>query len=99
VTVNRWTNPSSFSLTGIPRLWFNAAMDGTRSPLRTLREARGLGLRELARRAGVDPGALSRAESGQRAPSVRLLGRLAPLLGARDLQQALRVLARYGVRT
>jgi transcriptional regulator with XRE-family HTH domain len=63
-----------------------------------LREARGLGLRELAERAGVDPGALSRAESGSQAPSVRLLARVAPLLGARDLQQALAVLARYGVR-
>jgi transcriptional regulator with XRE-family HTH domain len=67
--------------------------------LRTLREARGLHLRELAELAHVDPGALSRFETCRRPPSVRLLARMAPVLDGRDLRQALAVLARYGIKT
>jgi transcriptional regulator with XRE-family HTH domain len=49
--------------------------------LRLLREARGLSLREAARRADVDPSHLWRVEAGQHAPSLRLAVRLAALYG------------------
>lgn len=62
-------------------------------PLRTVREARGLSLREVARRAGIDPAHLSRIERGLVSPSVAVLKRLADVLGLPELS---RFLAPYG---
>jgi transcriptional regulator with XRE-family HTH domain len=59
-------------------------------PLRAVRTARGEGLRETARRATTDPGFLSRIESGQTQPSVRVLYRLALTLELRDLARLLK---------
>lgn len=50
------------------------------SPLRAAREARGLGLRETARLAEIDPTHLSKAERGIAGLSVASLARLAKVL-------------------
>ena len=62
-------------------------------PLRTVREAQGLSLREAARRADLSPAHLSRVERGQGALSIEALARLANVLGLRDLS---RLLGQYG---
>lgn len=54
-----------------------------------MREAQGLGLRETARRAGLDPTHLSRVERGQAGLSVESLERLAHVLGLSDLARLL----------
>jgi transcriptional regulator with XRE-family HTH domain len=58
-------------------------------PLRAVREAQGLGLRETARRASIDHAQLSRVERGQESLSLVALARLADVLGLRDLQRHL----------
>ncbi len=58
-------------------------------PLRAVRIAQGLGLREAARRAGIDPAHLSRVERGERQLSVESLARLARVLGLQDLARLL----------
>lgn len=40
-----------------------------KSPIRAMREALGMSQAELASRAGIDPGYLSKLESGKRNPS------------------------------
>lgn len=62
-------------------------------PLRTVREAQGLGLRETARLAGIDPAHLSRVEHGEAGLSLASLRRLAGVL---QLQQLARLLEPYG---
>jgi transcriptional regulator with XRE-family HTH domain len=59
------------------------------SHLRAVREAQGLGLRETARRAGLDPSHLSRVERGTGRLSLESLERLARVLGLRDLARLL----------
>jgi transcriptional regulator with XRE-family HTH domain len=49
--------------------------------LRKLREERGLGLRETARRAGISHGLLSQVETERTNPSVATLARVASVLG------------------
>lgn len=61
-------------------------------PLRAVRIAQGLSLKEAARRARMDPAHLSRVERGEKQLSVDSLGRLAEVLGLRDL---VRLLAPY----
>ncbi len=51
------------------------------SPLRRWREAQGLGLRAAARKAGCDPGWLSRVETRQRQPRPAQVTRLVRRLG------------------
>jgi transcriptional regulator with XRE-family HTH domain len=63
-------------------------------PLRAVREARGLGLRAVAARAGLDPAHLSRVERGQSSLSVDALCRLAKVLGLRELDKLLTPYAR-----
>lgn len=58
-------------------------------PLRAVRVARGLGLNEVARLAGLDPGHLSRVERGQAHFSVEALTRLARVLGLDELAKLL----------
>jgi transcriptional regulator with XRE-family HTH domain len=58
-------------------------------PLRAVREARGLGLRDVANEAGIDPAHLSRVERGQANLSVEALLRLARVLGLRELVRLL----------
>jgi transcriptional regulator with XRE-family HTH domain len=55
--------------------------------LRSLREARGLGLREAAVRAGISKGHLSCIERGLRHPSVGVVARLLRALGASASEQ------------
>jgi transcriptional regulator with XRE-family HTH domain len=57
--------------------------------LRAVREAQGLGLREAARRSGIDPGHLSKVERGQAKLSVEALARLAGVLELRTLADLL----------
>jgi transcriptional regulator with XRE-family HTH domain len=59
------------------------------SHLRAVREAQGLGLREAARRAGLDPTHLSRVERGQGRLSIESLERLARVLGLTELAKLL----------
>lgn len=61
-------------------------------PLRAVRIAHGLTLRETARRAKIDPAHLSRVERGERQLSVAALGRLAEVL---CLPELARLLAPY----
>jgi transcriptional regulator with XRE-family HTH domain len=56
-------------------------------PLRAVREAHGLGLREVARRAEIDPAHLSRVERGERMLSLEALVRLARVLGLNELER------------
>lgn len=58
-------------------------------PLRAVREAQGLGLRETARRAGIDHAQLSRIERGEEGLSLATLARLAPVLGLTELERLL----------
>jgi transcriptional regulator with XRE-family HTH domain len=58
-------------------------------PLRAVREARGMSIREVARRADLDPTFLSRVERGEERLSVRSLARVARVLGLRELTKLL----------
>jgi transcriptional regulator with XRE-family HTH domain len=58
-------------------------------PLRALREANGLSLRETARRAEIDPAHLLRAERGEAGLSIDSLQRLARVVGPRQLAEML----------
>jgi transcriptional regulator with XRE-family HTH domain len=58
-------------------------------PLRGVRISRGLSLRDVARRAEIDPGHLSRVERGERQLSIEALGRLARVLGLAELSKLL----------
>lgn len=59
------------------------------TPLRAIREARGLPLTEVARRADTEVSYLWRIEQGERIPSLRLLARLAEVYGAERLLREL----------
>jgi transcriptional regulator with XRE-family HTH domain len=63
--------------------------------LRRLRTERGISLRELARRASVDPGHLSRVEAGRRPPTPQMAAAVARALKAGS---SLQDLARRSVR-
>ena len=63
-------------------------MNGT--ALRTLREAHGLALRDVAERADIDQGQLSRVERGLSGLSVESLARVAGVLGLDELERLLR---------
>lgn len=54
-------------------------------PLRAVRQARGLGLREVARQASLDPSYLSRVERGKQGVSLGALLRIARALELREL--------------
>jgi transcriptional regulator with XRE-family HTH domain len=58
-------------------------------PLRAVREAQGLGLREAARLAGINPAHLSQVEQGKAMLSLGALLRLARVLGLRELDRLL----------
>jgi transcriptional regulator with XRE-family HTH domain len=58
-------------------------------PLRAVRQARGLGLRQVAREARIDSAHLSRVERGERTLSVAALLRLARVLELRELVKLL----------
>jgi transcriptional regulator with XRE-family HTH domain len=63
-------------------------------PLRAVREAHALGLREVAARANIDPAHLSRVERGERSLSLEALLRLARVLGLRELERLIAPYAR-----
>jgi transcriptional regulator with XRE-family HTH domain len=58
-------------------------------PWRGAREAKGLGLREVARAAGIDASHLSRVEQGKGSLSLEALARLAAVLELRELSKPL----------
>jgi transcriptional regulator with XRE-family HTH domain len=58
-------------------------------PIRGLREANGLSLRETARRAEIDPAHLLRVERGEAGLSIDSLQRLARVLGPVELANML----------
>lgn len=58
-------------------------------PLRAVRLAQGLGLREAARKAGIDHAQLSRVERGQEGLSVAALQRVADVYGLTTLAELL----------
>ena len=60
-----------------------------RPPLRVVREAQGLTLRQVADRADIDPAQLSRVERGQGSLSIDALARLADVLLLRELARLL----------
>lgn len=60
-----------------------------RPPIKALREANGLSLRETARRAGIDPAHLMRVERGEAGLSIESLQRLANVLGPAELAKML----------
>jgi transcriptional regulator with XRE-family HTH domain len=68
----------------------NVAPKQSAPPLRAVREAQGLRLTDVARRAGISAGHLSRVERGQACLSVDALARLAGVLGLRDLTRFLK---------
>ncbi|WP_353963149.1 helix-turn-helix transcriptional regulator [Streptomyces sp. NBC_01142] len=55
--------------------------------LRQARELAGLGLRELARQAGLSPGYLAHLEAGERCPSVSVAHCLAGLLEVDEVER------------
>lgn len=59
-------------------------------PLRAVRVARGLSLRAVAQRSGIDPGHLSKVERGEKQLSLDSLYRLANVLDLRELAQLLK---------
>lgn len=59
-------------------------------PIRAIRQAQGISLRELARDTKVDIAQLSRIERGLNRPTVPVLRRLAKALGLKDLERLLR---------
>lgn len=59
-------------------------------PLRAVRAAKGLTLRSVAQRSGIDPGHLSKVERGEKQLSVESLYRLAVALELRELAQLLK---------
>ncbi|WP_215456622.1 helix-turn-helix domain-containing protein [Streptomyces sp. ATCC 21386] len=59
-------------------------------PLRAVRAARGLTLRTVAQRSGIDPGHLSKVERGEKQLSIDALHRLAVVLELRELAQLLK---------
>jgi len=61
-------------------------------PLRAVRAAKGLTLRTVAQRSGIDPGHLSKVERGQKQLSVESLHRLAVVL---ELSELAKLLAPY----
>lgn len=61
-------------------------------PLRAVRVAKGLSLRTVAQRSGIDPGHLSKVERGEKCLSVESLHRLAVVL---ELSELARLLAPY----
>jgi predicted transcriptional regulator len=63
----------------------------TTSPLRTVRLAQGLSLRQTAARAGIDPAHLSRVERGERVLSLDAMHRLAVVLKLEMLASMLRL--------
>lgn len=58
-------------------------------PLRAVRVAKGLTLRTVAQRSGIDPGHLSKVERGEKCLSVDSLQRLAVALELRELAKLL----------
>ena len=68
---------------------------------RRLREARtlkGLGLREAAGLAGVDPAYLSRIERGLQVPSMGVVYRLAEVLEIRPVKDAIDLIFEFSAR-
>ena len=63
--------------------------DRARPPLYGVRVARGLSLREAARRAGIDPGHLSKFERGEERLGIDNLVSLARVLGNDELVKLL----------
>ncbi|MFJ4987928.1 helix-turn-helix domain-containing protein [Streptomyces sp. NPDC088732] len=59
-------------------------------PIRAVRTARGLSLRSVAQRSGIDPGHLSKVERGEKQLSLDSLYRLAVVLELRELAQLLK---------
>lgn len=59
-------------------------------PIRAVRAARGLSLRTVAQRSGIDPGHLSKVERGEKHLSIEALYRLSVVLELRELSQLLR---------
>jgi transcriptional regulator with XRE-family HTH domain len=53
--------------------------------LRQFREAAGISCNELARRAGISDGMISRMERGERTPTLETLRRLTAALGKKSL--------------
>jgi transcriptional regulator with XRE-family HTH domain len=74
--------------TGSTKAFFQSSLP----PLRAVRVAHGLSLRETARRAQLTPAHLSRVERGERQLSIEALARLAGVLGLHEL---VRLLAPY----
>ncbi len=68
----------------------------TSNQLRAVRQARGLSLRQVARKAEVDFAHLSRVERGRAALSVAALARVARVLGLAELARLLRPYAGDG---
>ncbi|MBI5484254.1 MAG: helix-turn-helix transcriptional regulator [Deltaproteobacteria bacterium] len=62
-------------------LEFSKRLASRESPLKVLREYRGLTLAALGKKCGVSAAALSQIETGKRSPSVDLLGKLSRALG------------------
>ena len=68
---------STFQLSSVP-------------PIRAVRTAKGLTLRTVAQRSGIDPGHLSKVERGEKHLSIESLYRLAVVLELRELSQLLK---------
>src|SRR4051794_24155651 len=81
--------------TGIVFVVVNQAT-AVQTALRRAREARGLSLREAARRSSVDASHLSRAERGRGTLSLAALLRIAEVVGLFDLQRLLEAYAPAG---
>jgi transcriptional regulator with XRE-family HTH domain len=63
--------------------------------LRAIREAKGLSIRELEERTGIDRAYISRVENGLQRPSLDFLGRVSKALGLSELTSAVATVERF----
>jgi transcriptional regulator with XRE-family HTH domain len=65
------------------------------SRIRAFREAKGFSQQGFARRAGVDRAYLGRVEAGRQKAGIGFLQAVAPVLGLKELEEALAVVERF----
>ena len=90
IALNALVDLSTFGVLTCGMNQINEEVEMIGTTLRTVREARGLALSEVAMKAAVDQGHLSRVERGLSGLSVDSLARVAAAIGLDELERLLR---------